>query len=226
MFCVRVNRKRLPRGYMRLRQLATAAGVPVYEVNEREIAERAKGRSHAGVVAEVGERRAVELADLGNVPEPGMVAMLDGIEDPYNFGSAIRSLYLAGATGLVLGPRDWTSALTVVTRASAGASELLPAAKVKTAAEAAEYFEALGWTILLLEPKGEQSLFQVDLTQPAFLIIGGEHRGAHRQLSDREITRVSIPYGRSSPISLGAAATAAVVGFEVARQRGVVHRPV
>jgi 23S rRNA (guanosine2251-2'-O)-methyltransferase len=87
---------------------------------------RTGGQSHGGVVAEVGPRRFLPLADLlpsTNVP---FIVMLDGIEDPFNFGQAIRALYAAGADGLVVRPRNWLSAAGIVARASAGTAELMP----------------------------------------------------------------------------------------------------
>ena len=80
------------------------------------------------MIALVGERQYVSLADL--LPDSAIpfIVMLDGIEDPYNFGFTIRALYAAGVHGIVLRPRNWTSASAVVGRASAGTVERMPLA--------------------------------------------------------------------------------------------------
>ena len=81
------------------------------------------GNSHGGVVMLTTARTYAPLP--AEPPENGFYAVLDGIEDPYNFGYAVRSLYAAGVTGILLPQRNWTSAAGVVCRASAGASELI-----------------------------------------------------------------------------------------------------
>ncbi len=108
------------------------------------VEELAGGRSHGGVVAFVGEREPVALSTvLAEVGESPLLVMLDGIEDPFNYGQAVRSLYAAGVDGLVV-RRDWESALPIVTRASAGATELIPTATVADATSAATTARAGG----------------------------------------------------------------------------------
>ncbi len=110
-----------------------AAGATWQRQPREAIDALAQGKTHGGVVAEVGERKFVSLEDLlhrgsSAPPLPRFFAMLDGIEDPFNFGQAVRALYAAGVDGLVVRPRNWMSAAIVVTRASAGTSELMPTA--------------------------------------------------------------------------------------------------
>jgi 23S rRNA (guanosine2251-2'-O)-methyltransferase len=106
-----------------------------------------------------------------------------------------------------------------VTRASAGASELLPTAVCDTTLEAADFFRGHGLTIACTARKSAVSLYECDLTQPLFLLIGGEKRGITRSFLEQADLLLRIPYGRSFPYSLGAAASTAVVAFEVLRQR-------
>src|SRR5690606_709167 len=97
----------------------------------------ASGRSHGGVIGLVAPRRTLSVHSLlAEVGERTLIVMLDGIEDPFNFGQAVRALYAAGVGGLIV-RRSWETALATVTRASAGASELLPTAAVASAEEAA-----------------------------------------------------------------------------------------
>ncbi|MFN2163476.1 MAG: TrmH family RNA methyltransferase [Candidatus Promineifilaceae bacterium] len=216
---VYVRSGKFERSLRGLRKMARDAGIPFEEAGDEFFAANAHGQSHGGVLARVGPRRYSELAELADVETRPFVVMLDGIEDPFNFGQAVRALYAAGASGLVVRPRSWLSAAAVVTRASAGASELLPTAVCESALAAAEFFRARGLAIACTARKSAVSIYETDLTQPLFLLIGGEKRGITRSFLDQADLLLRIPYGRSFPRSLGAAASTAVIAFEVLRQR-------
>lgn len=203
----------------RLLQRARASGVPAQRVDEGRIAERVTGQSHGGVIALVGPRRFVGLEDLVAGKARPCVVMLDGVEDPFNFGDATRSLYAAGIDGLVVRPRNWTSAAGVVGRASAGASERLPMAVAETALDAAAFFKARGLALACAVKRNAISIYEADLAQPIFLVIGGEKRGISRPLVEQADLLVQIPYGRPFAASLGTASATAVMAFEIERQR-------
>lgn len=207
----------------RLNQLArqaAAAGIHLSYRPRADIDELASGTSHGGMVAVVGERRFVSLAGLLEADAAAFIIMLDGVEDPYNFGGAIRALYAAGAHGLVVRPRNWTSASAIVGRASAGASERIKLAIAQNAAEAAGFFRARGLLIAQTANTDDATaLFAADLTQPLFLLIGGERRGLTRSLPQRTDMQLRIPYGREFSGSLGTISAAAIIAFEVMRQR-------
>ena len=204
----------------RLTQTAQKRGIPLERVSADEIERLAGGKTHGGVLAQAGPYEFAPMAALtAHSPNP-FVAMIDGVEDPFNFGSSVRSLYAAGADGLVLRPRNWLSAAGIVARASAGASELLPTALTETAAEAADFFRASGLVIACAsDTPGSVSLYDADLTRPLFLLIGGEKRGITRSFLDGADLKLRIPYGRPLPHSLGTASAAAIIAFEVMRQR-------
>lgn len=214
---VYVSRDRYDGVAARIQQLARSRGVPVERVPAAFIAERAAGDGHGGIIAQVGPRRLVELADLMG-RAAAVNVMLDGVEDPFNFGQAVRSLYAAGIDGLVVRPRNWLSAAATVIRASAGATEFMPTA----AAEAEQAIAAVaerGIPVAVAMAGGARPMDEVDLAGPLLLIIGGEKRGVARALQQAADARVAIPYGRDFPHSLGAAGAAAVLAFEIARQR-------
>ena len=122
------EKKQYDRRLSALRRQAEIAGVDVSIDSSDTINQIASGASHGGVLAEVGERRFCGLADLLPAARAAFIVMLDGIEDPYNFAGAVRVLYAAGADGVVLRPRNWTSATAIVGRASAGTVERMPLA--------------------------------------------------------------------------------------------------
>jgi 23S rRNA (guanosine2251-2'-O)-methyltransferase len=202
----------------RIVTMADRQGVPVQRVARTAIETLARGRSHGGLVAEVGERSLVALDSL--VTDEAFVVMLDGVEDPYNLGAALRSLYAAGASGLVIRERSWDSATTIIARSSAGASELLP---VSAVADPLDALQALGRaglrTVVAAERADAVSLYEEQLTPSLFVLLGGERRGVARSVLDQADAVVRIPYSRPHAASLGTAAAAAVIGFEVQRQR-------
>ncbi len=203
-----------------LTQTAQKLGVPVRRVSADEIEQLAGGKTHGGVLAQVGPYQFSPLDTLAAGKAHPFVAMIDGVEDPFNFGSSVRALYAAGADGLVLRPRNWLSAAGIVARASAGASELIPTALAETAADAADFFRRTGMTIACAtDEPGSVSLYDADLTKPLFLLIGGEKRGITRSFLDGADLKLRIPYGRPLPHSLGTASATAIIAFEVMRQR-------
>lgn len=215
-----LQRDKQPASFGLLEQRAKQRGVPVLRVDEPVISSYAAGKSHGGAIALVGPRQYQRLASLGQDMAAPFVMMLDGIEDPFNLGQAIRALYAAGAHGLVLRSRRWEGAAAIIARASAGASELMPTAEVETAGQAVEHFKARGLLVACTASRGQtQPIYQADLTRPLFVLIGGERRGITRSLLRQADLILQVPYRREFKPALGTASSAAVVAFEVFRQR-------
>lgn len=208
-----------PRSLARLKALASQRGVPVVLSKRETIETMAQGRSHGGVVARVRSRRYSTMYELMQSRGNPFLVMIDGVEDPYNFGQSVRSLHAAGSSGLLVRQRVWTGALNIVTRASAGATELLPTAIVSSSVEAARECLSNGISVFALSQKGAESLYSVDLNVPLLLIIGGEKRGIVRSLQGLDVRFIHVPYGRDDSHSLGTAASVSIAAFEVMRQR-------
>lgn len=208
------------RRFGRLRALARERGVLIDPVAAEAIDELASGRTHGGVIALVGPRRERSVGTLlAEAGEGSLIVMLDGIEDPFNFGQAVRALYAAGVNGLVV-RRSWETAVGTVTRASAGASELIPSARAASADEAAAACKLVGMRIACAVSSDDAvELSETDLTGGLFVLIGGERRGVTRSFIDQADLRVRIGYGRQHAPELGAATSAAIIGFEALRQR-------
>ena len=208
------------RRFRRLRALAREADVLIDQVEAERIDEAASGRSHGGVVAIVGPRRTVSVHELlAEVGETPLILMLDGIEDPFNHGQAVRALYAAGVDGLIV-RRDWETAVSTVTRASAGATELMPTATAATAHDAAEACRAAGMRVVVADASEDAvPLDDADLRGGVFVLIGGERRGVTRSFVEVADVRVRIGYGRERAPALGASSAAAVIAFAALRQR-------
>jgi len=208
------------RRFGRLRALARERGVTIDQIAAETINELASGRSHGGVIGLVAPRRQQSIGTLlTEVGDRSLIIMLDGIEDPFNFGQAVRAMYAAGVDALVV-RRSWETAISTVTRASAGASELIPTAVTASAEEAAEACRRLGMRIACAVATDDAiELSETDLTGGLFMLIGGERRGVTRSFVEQADVRVRIGYGRDRAPDLGAATSAAIIGFEALRQR-------
>ena len=202
-----------------LKRIAEDRGFLLTPCTKEEIDALTVGTSHGGIVARCTDRRPVFLEELSeeNFPENGFYMMLDGIEDPYNFGYALRSVYAAGADGVLLPQRSWMHAAGVVCRASAGASELLP---MYTAApeRAVDFFKEKGYKIVCADKRNSVGVYTADLRRPRFMIVGGEKRGIRASVLERADCIVRIDYGRAFSASLSAASAATILSFEILRQ--------
>lgn len=220
VFELLLERGKESRSQQELERRAREKGVPVRLLPRNELDEQAGGQTHGGALARVGPRRFLELSALGRGPALPFLALLDGVEDPYNFGQAVRSLYAAGAHGLVLRPRNWTTAAAVVARASAGASELLPMAVAESDEQLLAAVRARAIRLVCADAGPRSvSLYGAELTPPLLLVVGGERRGSSKALLRAADLVVRIPYGRDFRQALGAAPSSAILAFEVLRQR-------
>lgn len=175
------------------------------------------GSSHGGIIAIGSQRTIPSLNNISDIKKDGFYVMIQGIEDPYNFGYAIRSLYATGVDGIILPERNWMSAAGVVCRSSAGASELIPMFTAD-ANDAVIRFKELGYNIVCAEEKTEYTLGNCDLPYPIFLIIGGEKRGISRSVLDMADKLVKIDYAREFKASLSAASACTMFAYEIMRQ--------
>ena len=191
-------------------------GFPVEFVDSAEIDVLAVGNTHGGILA-LCTPRTIPTLRAEDIHPNQFYVYLEGIEDPYNFGYAIRSLYAAGVSGIVLPPRNWMSAGGVVARASAGASECLPIFQAD-GEDAVKLFKEAKYTVLCAGIRDSVSVFEKHFPYPVLLVVGGEKRGISRALLDAADHIVRIDYGRDFSGSLSAASAATVMAFEIFRQ--------
>ena len=191
-------------------------GFEIKLCDSEEINQISSGSTHGGIVAVCGER-IIEPPTLDNIPENGFFMMLEGIEDPFNFGFALRSAYAAGADAIILPERNWMSSAGTVCRSSAGASERIPMFTVNDP-ELISLFKQKGYRVICADMPDSKGLWESELKKPLLLIIGGEKRGISRAILDKADARVRIDYGRDFPEALSAASASAILSFEVMRQ--------
>ena len=205
-----------------IRKMSCKHGFAVTLCDRGQIDSMATGSTHGGIIFECRSRRIPDISELnfnetGSGGIGGFYIMIEGIEDPYNFGYALRSIYAAGAAGAVLTPRNWMSAAGVVCRASAGASELLPMYSSEPE-DACRVFRKAGYHIVCAGIRDSVPVYECTLTPPVFLIIGGEKRGLSAKVLKEADDIVRLDYGRRFNGSLSAASAASILAYEVFRQ--------
>lgn len=173
------------------------------------------GNTHGGIIAMCTEREIPHLS-ADDIKSNGVYYFLEGIEDPYNFGNAVRSIYASGADGIVLGERNWMGVAGTVARSSAGTSELLPC-YVCSPLDAVNIFKSCGYKVICAGIRNSESLFDTDLSTPLLVVLGGEKRGISGAILEKADKIVRIDYGTEFLGSLSASASAAVFAFEILR---------
>jgi 23S rRNA (guanosine2251-2'-O)-methyltransferase len=172
---------------------------------------------HQGVVAEVDP---YPYADPGSLleAEDALVVVLDQVQDPHNLGAVCRAAEVAGAAGVVIPERRAASVTPAACKASAGAVEHVPVARVRNVADwLADAKEAGAW-VYGAAAEADRAYTDVDWTGRAALVLGSEGSGLRRRVAETCDELVSIPVaGRVE--SLNASVAAAVILFEARRQR-------
>lgn len=201
-------------------EAARDAGVPVRQVSRDQLARLANTQSHQGVVAITSDKQYSDLDDLlaEKRGDYHFLVVLDGVEDPHNLGAIIRTADAAGADGLVIPERRAVGVTGTVTKASAGASEYLPIARVTNINRTLEELKERNvWTIGLDE-RGEKSYEEIDYNMDCALVLGAEGAGLHEHVKKKCDFLISIPMLGRVP-SLNVSVAGAVVMYEVVRQR-------
>ncbi|MBP3495480.1 MAG: RNA methyltransferase [Clostridia bacterium] len=197
-----------------LKKMAELYGFQVEQASLDFIDRYTIGASHGGFIA-LCEERHYESLTSDVIKENGFYVMIEGIEDPYNFGYALRSIYASGADGIILSERNWLSAAGVVCRSSAGASERIDVYIAKD--DFIEIFKRKSYKIVCADIKNSVSVYDADLKKPIFLIVGGEKRGISSSLLSRADQIVRIDYGREFNSALSAASASTILAFEIFR---------
>jgi len=200
------------RGKRRVHRIWRAPDTPVGEL------ERLCGSpDHQGVVAEVDPYPYVDPgALLGG--EKALIVVLDQVQDPRNLGAICRSAEFAGAAGVVLPERRSAAVTAVACKASAGAVEHLDVARVRNIADWLAEAKEAGFWIWGADAAARQAPWDVDLSGPTVLVLGGEGKGIRPRVAAACDGRVALPRrGEVGSLNVSAAATALL--FEAVRRR-------
>jgi len=199
--------------------LAQRRSVTVRTVSKDQLDMFAPGLRHQGVIAavEAADYHGEEALDLPATPDR-LVLVLDGVQDPHNLGACLRTAEAVGVTAVII-PKDRAVGLTPVARkAAAGAAERVPVVAVTNLVRTLEKLKGLGYWVTGLAGEVEDSIYDVDLTGPTVLVMGGEGEGLRRLTGETCDRLVQIPMvGKIE--SLNVSVAAAVCLYEAFRQR-------
>jgi len=179
-------------------------------------------KKHQGVIAYVAAYNYASVEDMFKLAEERneqpFFILLDNIEDPYNLGSIIRTACQAGAHGVIIPKRRAAGLTTAVAKASAGAINYIPVAKVTNMAKTIEDLKKSGMWFVCGDVDGD-IMYSLDLKGPVGLVIGNEGSGAGRLVKEKCDFIASIPMSGGGIGSLNASVAAGVLAYEIVRQR-------
>ena len=202
--------------------IAKERKIIVVEKDKRQMEEMAQEENYQGVIAIVPPFEYSEIDDILNTAkergEDPFVLILDGIEDPHNLGSIIRTAETAGVHGLIIPKRRAASVNSTVNKTSAGAVEYMKIARVTNITDAIEELKNAGLWICGTAVDTDKYYYNQDLTGPLGIVIGNEGKGISEKVKKNCDFLVKIPM-KGNIESLNAAVSTGIVVYESVKQR-------
>lgn len=207
-----------PAGVQEIIKLAQDNKVPVQWAARQQLDELVAGARHQGVVAAAAAIAYANLEDLLSIDANPFLLLLDEIHDPHNLGAIIRTADAAGVQGVIIPKRRSAQLTTTVAKASAGAVEHMPVARVTNLVQTIKKLQQEGIWVVGADMDGQALHWESDLTGPLALVIGGENKGLGRLVKETCDFVVRLPMmGQLN--SLNASVAAGVLIYEVVRQQ-------
>lgn len=199
-----------------------ASGAVVVETDRRKLDAMSVTHAHQGVIAIATVKEYSTVEDILNIAkergEEPFIIICDEISDHHNLGAIIRTAECAGAHGIIIPKRRSAGMTAIVNKTSAGAVNHMAVARVPNLTAAINDLKKAGIWVYGTAADGSSELFKTDLTGPCAIVIGSEGEGMSRIVSENCDFKVSIPM-RGKVSSLNASVSAAVIMYEVVRQR-------
>lgn len=195
--------------------------VIIQEVDRHKLDEMSESHAHQGVIAITSDYRYYDLDEILEIPrqkgEDPFFIILDGITDPHNLGSIIRTADAVGAHAVIIPKRRSVQITPIVAKASAGAVEYLPVCKVTNIVNTIKTLKENGLWIAAVDMDG-QTFYQQNLGGPLGLVVGSEGEGISRLVKQNCDFTVSMPMS-GNVTSLNASVAGGILLYEVYRQR-------
>jgi 23S rRNA (guanosine2251-2'-O)-methyltransferase len=204
-----------------LKKTSSVYGFAIEFVDRSMIDSMSVGTSHGGIIAKCTDRTFLTTLP-SSLGDRKFIVMLDGIEDPFNFGYALRSLYAFGVDVIILPERNWMSAASIVCRSSAGASEMCEIYSCDPET-AVQHFKSLGVSVVATAKENSTPISDINIEFPLLLIVGGEKRGISKKILSISDHIARIDYGRNFMSSLSAASASAILGYEISKHMNDVN---
>ena len=202
--------------------IAKERKIIVVEKDKRQMDEMAQEENYQGVIAIVPPFEYVEIQDILQEAvereEDPFILILDGIEDPHNLGSIIRTAETAGVHGIIIPKRRAVSVNSTVNKASAGAVEHMKIARVTNISDAIEELKQAGLWICGTDINSEKYYYNQDLTGPLGIVIGNEGKGISSKVKKNCDFNVKIPM-KGKVTSLNASVSTGIIVYESVKQR-------
>lgn len=202
--------------------IAKERKIIIVEKDKKQMDEMAQEENYQGVIAIVPPFEYVEIEDIINTAkernEDPFVLILDGIEDPHNLGSIIRTAETAGVHGIIIPKRRAASVNSTVNKTSAGAVEHMKIARVTNISDAIEELKQLGLWICGTDIDTNKYYYNQDLTGPLGIVIGNEGKGIGDKVKKNCDFLVKIPM-KGKVTSLNAAVSTGIIVYESVKQR-------
>ena len=202
--------------------IAKERKIIVVEKDKKQMDEMAQEENYQGVIAIVPPFEYVEISDILEVAkernEDPFVIVLDGIEDPHNLGSIIRTAETAGVHGVIIPKRRAASVNSTVNKASAGAVEHMKIARVTNISDAIEELKQAGLWVCGTAVDTNKYYYNQDLTGPLAIVIGNEGKGIGEKVKKNCDFLVKIPM-KGKVQSLNASVSTGIVVYEAVKQR-------
>ena len=202
--------------------IAKERKIIVVEKDKKQMEEMAQEENYQGVIAIVPPFEYVEIEDILNAAkekqEDPFVLILDGIEDPHNLGSIIRTAETAGVHGIIIPKRRAASVNSTVNKTSAGAVEHMKIARVTNISDTIEELKQAGLWICGTDITAEKYYYNQDLTGPLGIVIGNEGKGISEKVKKNCDFNVKIPMN-GKVTSLNAAVSTGIIVYEAVKQR-------
>ena len=204
--------------------LAKEKKVLINEISKEKINQMALSENHQGVIAIVPPFNYCEIDDIlfeaNTRQEDPFVVLLDGIEDPHNLGSIIRTAETAGVHGIIIPKRRAASVNSTVNKVSSGAVEHMKIARVNNLVETIKYLKDQGLWICGTDINTKTYYYDQDLTGPIAIVIGNEGSGISRLVKENCDFLVKIPM-KGKITSLNASVSAGIIIYEAVKQRKI-----
>ncbi len=206
--------------------LAQTNRVPVEWVERAAIDRQTAGMVNQGIIAFASAKEYLDLDELLAIPaekkENPFFVILEGLEDPHNLGAILRTADAVGAHGVIIRERRAVGLTSIVEKAAAGAIEYVPVARVTNIPQTIETLKERNIWVVGVDRAAAPGYTEIDYRTATALVIGGEGQGLSELVKKRCDFLVHIPMkGRIS--SLNASVAAAVIMYEVVRQRDSQH---
>lgn len=192
-------------------------------VPRKKLDQMAEGQQHQGIVAEVAPYDYIEIneivSNLKKSQRLPFLVMLDGIEDPHNLGSILRTADVTGVNGVIIPKRRSVGLTSTVAKTSAGAIEHVPVSRVTNLAQTLDYLKDEGYWVVGTDASAKQSFVELDYKMPVCIVIGSEGKGISRLIKEKCDFFVNMPM-QGNVNSLNASVAAGIIMYEVYRKRG------